>query len=68
MGVARYLKALYWPPLPIQVDQVDSKIKDMGKFYMIKDRFINKPYLLWVEVVSMSVKEVSLYFLDGVLI
>ena len=34
---------------------------------MIKDKFINNPYFLWVEVVSsMSVKEVSLYFLGGV--
>ena len=28
--------------------------------------FINNPYFLWVEVLSMSVKEVSLYFLGGV--
>ena len=28
--------------------------------------FIKNPYFLWVGVVSMSVKEVSLYFLGGV--
>ena len=33
---------------------------------MIKDKFIKNPYFLWVGVVSMSVKEVSLYFLGGV--
>ena len=37
-----------------QLDQVDS------------DKFINNPYFLWLEVVSMSVKEESLYFLGGV--
>ena len=33
---------------------------------MMKDKFINNPYFLRVEVVSLSVKEVSLYFLGGV--
>ena len=30
VGVAKYLKVSVWPPLPTQVDQVDSKIKVMG--------------------------------------
>ena len=52
-------------PLPTQVDQVDSKIKVMGQFYMIEEKFINNPYFLWVDVISMSVEEVSLYYLGG---
>ena len=28
------------------LDQVDSKIKVMGYFYMIKKKFINSPYFL----------------------
>ena len=32
---------------------------------MFKEKFINNPYFLWVEVVSMSVEEVSLDFLDS---
>ena len=32
---------------------------------MIKEKFINNPYLLLVEVGSMSIEEVSLYFLGG---
>ena len=26
-----------------QIDQVDSKIKDMGEFYMIKEKVTNNP-------------------------
>ena len=29
-----------------QIDQVDSKIKAMGKFYMNKEKVINNPYFL----------------------
>ena len=44
--LAKYLNAqgLSMTPLPTQVDQVDSKIKVMGYFYMIKEEFINNPY------------------------
>ena len=37
----------------------------MGVAKYLKEKFINNPYFLWVEVISMSVEEVSLYFLGG---
>ena len=51
-----------------QIDQVDSEIKDMGKFYMIKEKVILS-YLTPISYRSGSrqvfiiVGEVSLYFL-----
>ena len=35
-----------------KIDQVDSKIMDMGKFYIIKEKVINKPKLLEVGVAN----------------